>query len=239
MISVKTADKILGKKGDFKKYMAKIEANKKPSPVVIRNKSISIQTKWKSEEQKLKNVVGFIEGNDSVLKNECFVFMAHYDHLGIRKRDPTSKMEKRRNKKGLNTETDIYNGADDNGSGVSVLLETARVMSLNRNIFKRSILFLFTSAEEVGLLGSAYYTKNPFFPIEKTMACINLDMVGRVYEPCDSVWKASKKLVKDFDGIFTLSSPFCPELSLVSDSVCFSIGLKPDNSLPTYFPDHK
>ncbi|MFW6246497.1 MAG: M28 family metallopeptidase, partial [Tangfeifania sp.] len=156
-------------------------------------------------------------GSHPELKNECVVYMAHYDHLGT------------------DSEGNIYNGADDNASGCAALLEIAKIFQQPEFQPERSILFLWATGEESGLLGSGYYANHPVFPMKNTVACINLDMIGRVYEPRDSVWKNSPKLVKDFDGIYTLVSDFNPKLQKLTDSVSKELGLIPDKSLPEYF----
>jgi len=98
---------------------------------------------------------------------------------------------------------------------------------------KRSIVFLWVTGEEIGHLGSLYYCDHPIFPLEKTVAAINLDMVGRVYEsPRDDVWKESPKKVKDFDGLYTLSNDVWPELAEINAAKCKELGLVPDTSLP-------
>lgn len=104
------------------------------------------------------NVVALKEGSDPELKSTYLILSAHYDHLGIGK---------------AIEEDSIYNGFIDNSSGVSALLEIARCMSENET--KRSIIFLFTTAEEKGLLGSAYYCDHPVFPLYRTIANINID----------------------------------------------------------------
>ena len=113
-----------------------------------------------------QNVMGFIEGSDPILKNEIVVVSAHYDHLGKRGEQ-------------------IYHGADDNGSGTSSVLEIAQALSEAKKQGKgprRSILCLLMTGEEKGLLGSKYYVTYPVFPLDKTVADVNIDMVGRVDE---------------------------------------------------------
>lgn len=107
------------------------------------------------------NVLGYLEGTD--LKDQLLVISAHYDHLG--KKDSV-----------------IYYGADDDGSGTVSLLEIATAFSKAKAAGKgprRSILFLANSGEEKGLWGSAYYTDHPVYPLEKTTANLNIDMIGR------------------------------------------------------------
>jgi Peptidase family M28 len=107
-----------------------------------------------------QNVAGILEGTDPVLKNEYVVFSAHYDHL----------------KTGSNGE--IYPGADDDGSGTTAILTIAHAMSLERP--KRSVLVMFHAGEELGLLGSEYNTDYaPVVPLDKMVADLNIDMIGR------------------------------------------------------------
>ena len=127
-----------------------------------------------------ENVIGFIEGSDSVLKNEVIVISAHYDHLGV--------------KKGK-----VFNGADDNGSGTTALLEIAQAFQQAKNEGKnpkRSILFIALTGEEMGLFGSSYYVSNPWIPLENTIADINIDMIGR----------ASKLEEKDTFSVYVIGS---------------------------------
>jgi hypothetical protein len=112
----------------------------------------------------IDNVLGYIEGTDK--KDEVLVISAHYDHLGV--------------------EGDqIYNGADDNASGVAALLEISRVFDEARKAGvgpRRSILFIAFTGEERGLFGSRYYVENPVKPLKNTIANLNIDMIGRVDE---------------------------------------------------------
>lgn len=113
-----------------------------------------------------ENVLAFIEGSDK--PNEILVISAHYDHEGI------------------DDDGAIYYGADDDGSGTVALFEMAQAFQNAKNNGdgpRRSILFLHTTAEEIGLQGSRYYTENPAFPLENTVANLNIDMIGRVDRP--------------------------------------------------------
>ena len=211
------ADNILGEKDAYKNYLQEIANQNLPHPLYPENLEIEIQTSSFLQEQNAKNIIGLVEGSDSLLKNECVVYMAHYDHLGT------------------DSEGNIFNGADDNATGCAALLEIAGAFSQPEFQPARSVLFLWVTGEEKGFLGSGYYAEHPVFPMEKTVACINLDMIGRVYESRDSVWKNSPKQVKDFDGIYTLVSDFSPKLVQLTDSVSKKLGLIPDKSLPGYF----
>ncbi|WP_438479614.1 M28 family metallopeptidase [Oleiharenicola lentus] len=109
-----------------------------------------------------KNVIGILPGSDPKLKNEYLIYTAHWDHLGIDPRLPGDK---------------IFNGAADNAAGVAVMLELAQgfIALPAEQRPKRSIIFLAVTAEEKGLLGSRYYATNPLYPLEKTVANINMD----------------------------------------------------------------
>jgi len=116
----------------------------------------------KKRRIKGENVLGYIEGND--LKDELIIITAHYDHLG--KHDSL-----------------IFNGADDDGSGTVATLEIAEAFMIAKkagNGPRRSVLIMPVSGEEKGLLGSKYYTKNPIYPLENTVANLNIDMIGRL-----------------------------------------------------------
>ncbi|UMB61547.1 M28 family metallopeptidase [Lutibacter sp. A80] len=109
-----------------------------------------------------ENVLAFIKGSEK--PEEIIVISAHLDHLGVENGE-------------------IFNGADDNGSGTVTILKIAEAFQKAKeagNGPKRSILFLHVTGEEKGLLGSKYYVKNPVFPLENTIANLNIDMIGRI-----------------------------------------------------------
>jgi hypothetical protein len=156
------ADRLLEGTGmDLQTLQKIIDDSLEPHSFPIPQKTINIQFKVNKKEMSVRNIFGVIEGSDTVLKNEYLLYLAHYDHVGI---DITG---------------DVYNGADDNASGSTALLEMAEAFILEKNKIKRSIGFLWVSAEEVGLFGSKYYSENPVIPLNQTVAVINLDMVGR------------------------------------------------------------
>jgi hypothetical protein len=116
-----------------------------------------------------KNVISLLEGCDPFLKDEVVIISAHYDHEGLTTPDATGDF--------------IYNGADDNGSGTVATLAIAEALAMARDngaCPARSVMFLHVTAEEKGLLGSRYYSDHPVFPIENTVANINIDMIGRI-----------------------------------------------------------
>ena len=112
-----------------------------------------------------ENVLAFIEG--STMPEEILVLSSHYDHVGV------------------DDEGNIYNGADDDGSGTVAILEIAEAfIQAKKDGYgpKRSILFLNVTGEEKGLVGSRYYTENPVFPLKNTVTNLNIDMIGRIGE---------------------------------------------------------
>jgi len=116
-----------------------------------------------------RNVIGIVEGSDPVLKDECIVYSAHFDHVGI------------------DSKGEVFNGADDNASGSMGLLEVAEAyMNLKKKPL-RTVVFAWVNAEEKGLFGSQYYTDNPIIPMENTLVNINLDMIGRSELPSDTI----------------------------------------------------
>ncbi len=117
------------------------------------------------------NVIGILPGRGS-LAGQAVIVGAHYDHLGLGgfgSLDPDST--------GV-----VHNGADDNASGTAALIETARALASRTHKDARSVVFVAFTAEELGLLGSMHYVKNPVFPSAVTAAMINFDMVGRLRE---------------------------------------------------------
>ncbi|TAF64434.1 MAG: M28 family peptidase [Cytophagales bacterium] len=135
-----------------------VDAQKKHHPITLKSERIEkISTS-------AENVLGFLEGTDK--KEEVLVITAHYDHIG------------------KNSAGEVFNGADDDASGTSCVLEIAEAfMQAAKEGYRprRSILFMTVSGEELGLYGSEYYTDiNPIFPLENTVANLNIDMVGRL-----------------------------------------------------------
>ena len=140
----------------------KMHETKKIESFSLRTK-LKFKGAFKERDFISPNVIGTVEGSDAELKNSYLIISAHYDHLGI----------------GQAVKNDsIYNGALDNAIGVSVLLELAKAFSSLEIKPKRSILFIATTGEEKGLLGSSYYTENPVVPLYKTIANINIDGVA-------------------------------------------------------------
>ncbi len=128
-----------------------------------------------------RNVVARVEGSDPKLRNECVVYTAHWDHLGI---DTDLKGDQ------------VFNGAADNASGTASLLELARMFATVHPAPKRSAVFLAVTAEEKGLLGAKYYATNPLYPLETTLADVNMDVIN--------LWGRTRDVVNLGLGLSTL-----------------------------------
>ena len=163
-ISEEMADQLLEKQSsNTDAYRESINNRGRPKMLKIKS-NVNISLQKVSEQVVSENVLGFIEGTDPELKNEIVVVTAHYDHEGIKNGE-------------------IYNGADDNASGTAAVLEIAEAFvkaKKNGNGPRRSVLIMPISGEEKGLLGSDYYSRYPVFPLQNTIANLNIDMIGRV-----------------------------------------------------------
>jgi Zn-dependent M28 family amino/carboxypeptidase len=162
-ITLAAAKKILALGGQDFDALKKQARTREFKPVSLGIKaSIAIKNTLRTIDS--QNVVAKLDGTDPKLKDEYVVYSAHWDHLGV----------------GAPVNGDkIYNGALDNASGVATVLEIARAFTEIQPSPKRSILFLMVTAEEQGLLGSQYYATNPLYPLNKTVANINIDGVNQ------------------------------------------------------------
>ncbi len=159
-ISKEMANDVL-KNSTLKDLKQKISSTQKPFEIKVKTNFV-INVKNGVEKVGSENVLGYIEGTD--LKEELIVVTAHYDHLG----------------KDGNV---IFNGADDDGSGTVAVIELAKAFAKAKKEglgTRRSLLFMTVAGEEKGLLGSAYYVKNPVYPLKNTVCDLNIDMIGRV-----------------------------------------------------------
>ncbi len=168
-ITPEVADAILKNSGKtYQQLKASIDESGEPKTQVVK---ADIATSYITETKDVKavDVVGFLPGSDPKLKDEVLVISAHYDHIGLL---PEGTKGDR-----------INNGADDDGSGTTGILEIARAFTQAKKDGhgpRRSILFLGNVGEEKGLLGSEYYTDHPAIPLANTIADLNIDMIGRV-----------------------------------------------------------
>ena len=162
IINPKIADKLFTDTGYSLDVIMRMNTNNSIKSFPL-NTSLKFKGMFKERDFIAKNVIGLIRGSDPELKNSYLIVSAHYDHLGI----------------GIPVNGDsIYNGALDNAIGISVMIELAKAFSELKVKPKRSILFIVTTGEEKGLLGSSYYIENPIVPLYKTIANINIDGIA-------------------------------------------------------------
>jgi hypothetical protein len=152
------------------KLEAEIDKGPTPHSRAIEGWRAVGETSVERQEAEVANVVGVLEG-EGPHADETIVIGAHYDHLGFGGSGSAAP--------GVH---EIHNGADDNGSGSSVLIEVARQLTSRGKKLPRRIVFIAFTGEERGLVGSARYVRNPLVPLDKTVAMLNLDMVGRLQD---------------------------------------------------------
>jgi Zn-dependent M28 family amino/carboxypeptidase len=161
-ITVDVAKKLLADSGQNFDALKKSAVTKDFRPVALEAKA-NIEIKQQIRSFKSHNVIGKLEGGDAKLRDEYIIYTAHWDHLG---RHPELQGDQ------------IFNGAIDNASGVASIIELAAAFVKINPPPKRSVLFMATTAEEAGLLGAKFYAEHPLYPLEKTLADINLDSMN-------------------------------------------------------------
>jgi Zn-dependent M28 family amino/carboxypeptidase len=209
VITREVADLMLGKANlTLKQLQDSIAIVKKPVSFVIPDLKAEVTINVAKDTVTSSNVIGYIEGSDPVLKKECVIYTAHYDHVG------------------KNSSGNIFNGANDNASGSVGLLNVARAFtSLNKKPL-RSIVFLWTTGEEEGLHGSTYYVDNPLVPLDKTVADINFDMIGRSRRETDTGASLSGKIdITGHDTIKIISGGDTPDLLNLAKEACTKSGI--------------
>jgi len=155
---------------------AEIDASGAPKSIVLKDVKAIGEVEIVSKDLIARNVVGFLPGTGA-LAEEFVVVGAHYDHVGMG--GPGSLAP---------GTIAVHNGADDNGSGTTALLEVARHLSKDQSPSRRGIIFIAFSGEEKGLLGSKHYVRSPRWPLEKTVTMVNMDMVGRLNDGAITVY---------------------------------------------------
>ncbi|HUX59634.1 MAG TPA: M28 family peptidase [Bacteroidales bacterium] len=197
-INRSVADALLKGTGNTLEELQKIiDSTLKPHSFLIPGKKLKITEVVLSEEKTLNNVAGYIEGRDPILKNEVVIFSGHYDHIG-------GSGEK------------VNPGADDNASGCAALLSIAEAFQSMKKKPLRSLLFLWVSGEEIGLYGSESYVKNPLFPLESTIADLNMDMIGRVKAIADTT---DNTPMTGPNTVFVITDSQSKELRSIADDI--------------------
>ncbi|MEX0298970.1 MAG: M28 family metallopeptidase [Kordiimonas sp.] len=167
-ITTKTASALFKAAGLDRKALSKA-AEQKGFKAVAMNLTATASVESNVKHVTSRNVAGYVKGSKN--PEDIFVYMAHWDHIGT---DPTIDGD------------GIYNGALDNATGTGGLIELARAYANTATPPERSVLFLAVTAEEQGLLGSAYYAANPLFPLENTVGGLNMDGLNN-YGPTNDV----------------------------------------------------
>ena len=156
---------LFGGVDSLKALQRQIDTRLVPHSYPIAGAEAFIQTSTEIRDMSASNVVGVLPGGDPALKSETVIVGAHYDHLGyLKQHAPGARY--------------IFNGADDNASGTCALLEVASALGTLPSPPRRTILLIAFSGEEKGLFGSEYYARHPLFPLNSTVAMLNMDMVG-------------------------------------------------------------
>ncbi len=153
---------------------------------------VSGTTELIKNEVRTQNVVAIIEGADPILKSEYIVIGAHYDHLGFGGEGSGSRTP---------DTLAIHNGADDNASGTAGIIELAEKLSSNSDQLKRSIVIMAFGAEEMGLLGSQFFTSNALVDLKDVKAMFNFDMIGRLDTTDKGVMIAGTGTAMEFDSL--------------------------------------
>jgi Zn-dependent M28 family amino/carboxypeptidase len=192
------ADKLIASSGKTIEQIEKsCKQDKKP---VSFNLAGAIDARADVVPQKVttRNVVGLLRGTDPKLSAEYVVIGGHYDHLGFGGQGSGSRMP---------DTVAIHPGADDNASGTVGVIELAQKLAAHRNALKRSVVFVAFAAEEMGLLGSKEFTREPLIDLKKVSVMINLDMIGRMNPEVKSVTIGGTGTSAQSDSLLTALSP--------------------------------
>jgi hypothetical protein len=159
----------LGTTMNFETISHDIDRDFEPKSRELGESSVDAIDRTVKIRRRVRNVIGILKGSDSTLNGEFIVVGAHYDHLGRSARFSMAP----------NSSGEIHHGADDNASGTAAVIEMAKAAVEGKQDFRRSLVFMTYAGEEHGLLGSAYYVSHPAVALDRTVAALNLDMVGR------------------------------------------------------------
>ena len=161
-ITLDVAKKLIADSGQDFDALKKAAITKEFRPVMLNAKA-NIEIKQQIHSFKSHNVIGKLEGSDPKFRDEYVIYTAHWDHLGRH-----SELQG----------DQIFNGAIDNASGVASVIQIAAAFTKLNPAPKRSVFFMDTTAEEAGLLGAKYYAEHPLYPLQKTLADINIDGIN-------------------------------------------------------------
>jgi hypothetical protein len=215
-ISRDIADQLLAPAGKTTdELQATIDRMVRPASLEVTASSIRMSKSFLNLQiHKGRNVVALLEGSDPRLKSEAVLVTAHHDHMGM-------------------ANGHIYNGADDDGSGVAGLLEIAKAFVRGKVHPKRSVLFIAYDGEERIFIGSYYYATHPIIPLDHTIANLNMDMIGR--NENDANWPVPPD--GNVNMVNVLGTRYNPGLRKVIDQQNGRVGLKLDYKMDVVDPD--
>ena len=175
---------------DLDRVAHEIDGDLRPRSRALPGATIDYSEFLTKNRRTVRNVVGVLPA-PGPLGHEAIVIGAHYDHVGLGGRYSAVP----------NRTAEIHNGADDNASGTASIIEIARAAAADPSRFPRTLVFVAFAGEELGLLGSTYYTSHPVVPIDDTVTMLNLDMVGRLRKSVDvSGLGAAPSLLSDLNA---------------------------------------
>jgi hypothetical protein len=205
-ITRRVADELLAPSGrTIDQLQSGIDRAGTPQSMAIPGVSIDLRRAIASRQViPTRNVIGVLEGSDPKLKDEYVVITGHYDHVGQK-------------------DQFIFRGADDNASATAAVIAMAEAFAANPRP-KRSLVFLVFEAEEDGLLGAFHYVNNPVVPLDKTVAVLNMDMIGR--DEDSPTWNT--RAADNRNGVNVVGTLYNPDLRRVVETENQKIGLKLD-----------
>jgi len=211
------ANQILRSVGtDLKTVQARLDSTQQPhsfETLAWASATVSIRV----NKVRIANVIGIIPGSDPLLKKEYAVIGAHFDHLGMGGPGSGSLVQ---------DTLVVHNGADDNASGITGVLEIGEQLTAHKKELKRSILLMGFNAEEKGLLGSKYFIEHPTVPLKNIVAMINMDMIGRMKDSSLTVGGVGtspdlKTILNELNRTYNLKLNFSEEGYGPSDHASF------------------
>jgi len=215
IITPEVANELLATSGKTVESLQEtIDRSFKPQTFEVEDVTVSVRKTLKDHRViSTRNVVGLLEGTDPKLKDEAVIVSAHYDHVGIQGGR-------------------IFHGADDNASGVAAVLQTAEAFVEGQVKPKRSVLFIAYEAEERALLGSAYYIQHPIIPLQKTIANLNMDMIGR--DEDSATWSTTAD--KNRNNVNIVGTLYSPDLRRTieksNEAIRLNLDFKTDENDP-------
>jgi hypothetical protein len=206
-ITRRVADDLLaGSGGTIDQLQAEIDRAGAPRSMPIPSVAVELRRAiGRREVIQTRNVIGVLEGSDPKLKDEYVIVTGHYDHVGQK-------------------DQFIYHGADDNASAVAAVIAIAEAFVAAPVRPKRSIAFLVFEAEEDGLLGAFHYVNNPVVPLDKSVAVLNMDMIGR--DEDSPTWNT--RAADNRNGVNVVGTLYNPDLRRVVEAENQKIGLTLD-----------